>query len=124
MQFAHGRITPLLRSPGFEHSLSDVASWSLERQGRVGSFRRRGEVGSTSTSTNAERRTPNAKRQTPNAKRQTPFPLLNQMNSSGLDGDSSRGDPGRNWVKFIDYDSVRAQRPGFISQWFRGGTKI
>ena len=98
MQIPHGRITPSLRSPGFEHSgstelaevLPDVASRS---------FRRRGEVGSTST---------NAERRTPNVPPQFSFPLLNQMNSSGPDGDSSRGDPGRNWVEFIDYDSVAA----------------
>jgi hypothetical protein len=47
---------PFLQATTFEHS-PDVASWSLERQGRVGSFRRRGEVASTSTSTNAERQT-------------------------------------------------------------------
>lgn len=52
------------------------------------------------------------------------FPLLNQVNRSGLDGDSSRGDHGVNWVKIIDYDSVTAQRPGFLFQWLGGGTKI
>jgi hypothetical protein len=51
-------------------------------------------------------------------------PLLNQVNRSGLDGDSSRGDPGLNWAKVIDYDSVTAQRPGFLFQWLRGSTKI
>jgi hypothetical protein len=50
VQFRASRNTPTppsLRLAGFEDSLPDVASWRLERQGRVGSFRRRGEVGST-----------------------------------------------------------------------------